>query len=112
MAEALAQRGIPDDAAGGGAVPLRGSGADRRRGLRGRLGGLPAPGGRGLARRALARELRTKGVESAVIEEAVGRLDAEQEECTARELVERKLRATRGMGAGEADAAARRDARA
>lgn len=52
---------------------------------------------RGLARRALARELRTKGVDSALIDEAVGQLDAEQEERTARELVERKLRATRGL---------------
>lgn len=53
--------------------------------------------GRGLARRALARELRTKGVDSTVIEEAVGRLDSEQEESTARELVDRKLRAIRGL---------------
>ncbi|MGW5119564.1 recombination regulator RecX [Streptomyces noursei] len=53
--------------------------------------------GRGLARRALARELRTKGVDSALIDEAVGRLDAEQEESTARELVTRKLRTTRGL---------------
>ncbi|MFB7635075.1 recombination regulator RecX [Streptomyces sp. NPDC056149] len=53
--------------------------------------------GRGLARRALARELRTKGVDSALIDQAVGRLDAEQEEVTARELVDRKLRATRGL---------------
>ncbi|GHE34574.1 hypothetical protein GCM10018785_00240 [Streptomyces longispororuber] len=53
--------------------------------------------GRGLARRALARELRTKGVDSALIEEAVGQLDAEQEEATARELVARKLRSTRGL---------------
>ncbi|WP_078875034.1 recombination regulator RecX [Streptomyces sp. NRRL F-5053] len=53
--------------------------------------------GRGLARGALARELRTKGVDSAVIEEAVGMLDADQEEETARALVERKLRATKGL---------------
>ncbi|MDX3416956.1 recombination regulator RecX [Streptomyces sp. MD20-1-1] len=53
--------------------------------------------GRGLARRALARELRTKGVDSALIDEAVSRLDSEQEEETARELVARKLRATRGL---------------
>lgn len=53
--------------------------------------------GRGLARRALARELRTKGVESAVIDEAVGQLQAEHEEETARELVARRLRATQGM---------------
>ncbi|NEB80200.1 recombination regulator RecX [Streptomyces sp. SID14478] len=53
--------------------------------------------GRGLARRALARELRTKGVDSTVIDEAVGQLDAEREEETARELVARKLRSTRGL---------------
>ncbi|WP_030342836.1 recombination regulator RecX [Streptomyces sp. NRRL S-1022] len=53
--------------------------------------------GRGLARRALARELRTKGVDSALIEDAVAQLDPEQEEATARELVARKLRATRGL---------------
>ncbi|MFD4789015.1 recombination regulator RecX [Streptomyces sp. NPDC058459] len=53
--------------------------------------------GRGLARRALARELRTKGVDPALIDEAVGQLDSEQEEATARELVDRKLRATRGL---------------
>jgi regulatory protein len=53
--------------------------------------------GRGLARRALARELRTKGVDTAVIEEAVSRLDPDQEEETARALVARKLHATRGL---------------
>ncbi|MEU6550883.1 recombination regulator RecX [Streptomyces sp. NPDC046915] len=53
--------------------------------------------GRGLARRALARELRTKGVDSALIDDAVAQLDSDQEEETARELVARKLRATRGL---------------
>ncbi|MFB7514421.1 recombination regulator RecX [Streptomyces sp. NPDC056144] len=53
--------------------------------------------GRGLARRALARELRTKGVEPALVQEAVDQLDSEQEEATARDLVARKLRATRGL---------------
>ncbi|MEU9187703.1 recombination regulator RecX [Streptomyces sp. NPDC048484] len=53
--------------------------------------------GRGLARRALARELRTKGVDSTLIDEAVAQLDSEQEEATARELVARKLRSTRGL---------------
>ncbi|MFI1421475.1 recombination regulator RecX [Streptomyces sp. NPDC020731] len=53
--------------------------------------------GRGLARRALARELRTKGVDPTLIDAAVSRLDSEQEEETARELVARKLRATRGL---------------
>ncbi|GAB2911712.1 recombination regulator RecX [Streptomyces mayteni] len=53
--------------------------------------------GRGLARRALARELRTKGVATASIDEAIGGLDAEREEEMARALVERRLRATRGL---------------
>ncbi|WP_369392259.1 recombination regulator RecX [Streptomyces sp. CG1] len=53
--------------------------------------------GRGLARRALVQELRTKGVDSTLIDEAVSQLDSEQEEATARELVARKLRATRGL---------------
>ncbi|MFE9769921.1 recombination regulator RecX [Streptomyces sp. NPDC005808] len=53
--------------------------------------------GRGLARRALVQELRTKGVDSTLIDEAVGQLDSEQEEATARELVARKLRSTRGL---------------
>ncbi|MFJ4876129.1 recombination regulator RecX [Streptomyces sp. NPDC088745] len=53
--------------------------------------------GKGLARRALARELRTKGVDPVLIDEAVGQLDSDQEEATARELVARKLRSTRGL---------------
>ncbi|MGN9761186.1 recombination regulator RecX [Streptomyces sp. SD31] len=53
--------------------------------------------GRGLARRALAQELRTKGVDSTLIDAAVAQLDSEQEETTARELVARKLRFTRGL---------------
>jgi regulatory protein len=53
--------------------------------------------GRGLARRALAQELRTKGVDSTLIDEAVSQLDSEQEEATARDLVARKLRSTRGL---------------
>lgn len=52
---------------------------------------------RGLARRALARELRTKGVDSQVVEDAVGQLDAEREAETARALVVDKLRSTRGL---------------
>ncbi|MFI8389699.1 recombination regulator RecX [Streptomyces sp. NPDC085540] len=53
--------------------------------------------GRGLARRALAQELRTKGVHATLVEEALELLDSDQEEQTARELVERKLRSTRGL---------------
>jgi regulatory protein len=52
---------------------------------------------RGLARRALASELRTKGVAPALIDEAMTQLDADTEAETARALVDRKLRATRGL---------------
>lgn len=53
--------------------------------------------GRGLARRALARELRHRGVDAELVTEAVELLDSEQEEETARELVRRRLPATRGL---------------
>lgn len=53
--------------------------------------------GRGLARRALASELRTKGVDKELIAEAVAQLDPDTEEQTARLLIERKLRSTRGL---------------
>ncbi|MEU6085025.1 recombination regulator RecX [Streptomyces sp. NPDC047108] len=96
LADALRKRGIPDDAAEEVLSRFEGVGliddaafADAWVESRHHS--------RGLARRALARELRTKGVDSAVIDEAVGQLDPEQEERTARELVERKLRATRGL---------------
>ncbi len=48
--------------------------------------------GRGLASRALADELRRKGVESEVVVEALDELDSETEAATARVLVQRKLR--------------------
>ncbi|MFK0294007.1 recombination regulator RecX [Streptomyces sp. NPDC090442] len=96
LADALRERGIPDEAAEEVLARFEGVGliddaafADAWVESRHH--------GRGLARRALARELRTKGVDSALIDQAVGRLDAEQEEVTARELVDRKLRATRGL---------------
>ncbi|SEG61210.1 regulatory protein [Thermomonospora echinospora] len=53
--------------------------------------------GRGLARRALASELRRRGVADETVHEAVESLDSEQEERTARELVGRKLPSTRRL---------------
>jgi regulatory protein len=53
--------------------------------------------GRGLAGRALGQELRRKGVEDDVVRAAVEGLDPAQEEATARALVERRLRSTRGL---------------
>lgn len=53
--------------------------------------------GRGLARGALARELRSKGVAEEVVDEALSRLDPADEEANARALAERKLLSTRGL---------------
>ena len=52
--------------------------------------------GRGLARRALANELRQRGVDAAVAGEALETLDDGQEAATARALVDRKLRTATG----------------
>jgi regulatory protein len=52
--------------------------------------------GKGLARRALANELRQRGVDSDIASEALGELDETTEGETARVLVERKLRTARG----------------
>jgi regulatory protein len=51
--------------------------------------------GRGLAKRALAFELRRRGVEPSVVDHALSALPAEQEEETARALVAAKLASTR-----------------
>ena len=53
--------------------------------------------GRGLAKRALAFELRRRGVEPSVADQAVSALPAEQEEQTARALVAAKLASTRTL---------------
>ncbi|MFD9941573.1 recombination regulator RecX [Nonomuraea sp. NPDC059023] len=53
--------------------------------------------GRGLARRALAAELRHRGVDNDTVKDAVERLDSDQEAETARRLVDRKLSSTRGL---------------
>jgi regulatory protein len=52
--------------------------------------------GRGLAGRALATELRRRGVADETVQEAVSVLDSDQEESRARDLVDRRLASTRG----------------
>ena len=52
--------------------------------------------GRGLARRALASELRRKGVDTDAVGAALAEVDDETEAGTARTLVDRKLRLDRG----------------
>ncbi|HZG95696.1 MAG TPA: regulatory protein RecX [Mycobacteriales bacterium] len=55
--------------------------------------------GRGLGRRALTHELRARGVDDASIATAVEAVGEAEEAVRARELVNRKLRATRGLPA-------------
>jgi regulatory protein len=52
--------------------------------------------GRGLAGRALANELRRKGVAAEAVGEALAEIDPSTEAATARDLVDRKLRTDRG----------------
>jgi regulatory protein len=53
--------------------------------------------GRGLARRALAHELRARGVDEPTLREAVDDLDPDAELTRARELVARRLAGTKGL---------------
>jgi regulatory protein len=52
--------------------------------------------GRGLARRALATELRQRGVDAETASKALETLDEDAEAATARALVDRKVRTARG----------------
>lgn len=52
---------------------------------------------RGLGRRALAQELRTRGVAGDLVEQAVAQVDADDEAQAARALVDRRLRSTAGL---------------
>jgi regulatory protein len=91
LAGTLAERGIPDEVADRvlerfGDVGLIDDAAFAAAWVESRHTG------RGLARRALAHELRHRGVEDELVREAVDELDPDREAATARELVQRKLR--------------------
>jgi regulatory protein len=96
LADVLAKRGIPDDAAEAvldrfTEVGLIDDAAFARAWVSSRQAG------RGLARRALSAELRAKGVEPEVAAEAVGEVDDEDERMAARRLVERRVGAMRRL---------------
>jgi regulatory protein len=63
---------------------------------------------RGLGRRAIAQELRRKGVDDEIAGEALAEVDAAAEEERARELVDRKLRTMKATTPEERTVAARR----
>ncbi len=91
LAQALARKGVPDEAAHTvlerfDEVGLIDDAAFAGQWVRSRHNH------RGLARRAIAMELRRKGVDDEVASEALEEVDQESEERRARELVDRKLR--------------------
>ena len=53
--------------------------------------------GRGLARRALARELRAKGIDADLAEETLASMGEDDEHARARQLVDKKLRSMHGL---------------
>lgn len=96
LADLLAERGVPDDAAETvldrfTEVGLIDDAAFSRAWVSSRQAG------RGLARRALSQELRAKGVDPEVAAEAVGEVDDEDERASARRLVERRAGAMRRL---------------
>ncbi|MGH8867791.1 MAG: regulatory protein RecX [Actinomycetes bacterium] len=93
LADAMRTRGVPDDAAARvldrlGDVRLVDDEAFAHAWVESRHTG------RGLARRALAHELRRRGVAEETVDEAVETLDADREADTARALVRRRLAST------------------
>jgi regulatory protein len=96
LADLLAQRGVPEDAAETvldrfTEVGLIDDAAFARAWVSSRQAG------RGLARRALSAELRAKGVEPEVAAEAVGEVDDDDERAAARRLVERRVGSMRRL---------------
>jgi regulatory protein len=96
LAALLARRGVPDDVAERvlnrfGEVDLIDDAAYARAWVESRHSG------RGLARRALAYELRQRGVADSDAAEALESVDPERELAAARELVRRRLPATEGL---------------
>jgi regulatory protein len=90
LADKLRGRGVPDDLAARlldrfTEVGLIDDAAFARHWVESRQAG------RGLARRALAEELRRKGVDPEVVREAVGEMDPGEEEAAARALVRKRL---------------------
>ncbi len=107
LAQALRRKGVPDEVsdtvlARFGEVGLIDDAAFAGQWVRSRHAF------RGLARRALASELRRKGVDDDVAQEALVGVDGEAEDRRARQLVDRRLRTLRVDTADERAAAGRK----
>src|SRR3954462_12451460 len=102
LAELLERRGVPQDAAERvldrfGEVGLIDDAAFARAWVTSRQAG------RGLARRALKAELRAKGVDGEVAEEAIALVDDQDEWATARRLVQQRLPSLRRVDRATAE---------
>ena len=96
LADAMRRRGVPDDAATAvldrfGEVGLVDDAAFADAWVTSRQAG------RGLAPRALANELRQRGIPQELIAEALGRVDSDDVESAARELATRRARSSAGL---------------
>jgi len=102
LATALAKRRVPDEVAARvldrfGEVGLVDDAAFARAWVESRHGG------RGLGRRALAHELRRKGVDNEVAQEAVAAVGDDEELAAAKSLVDRKLPGLRRLDRARAE---------
>jgi regulatory protein len=107
LQQALARRRIPDDVSAAvldrfEAVDLVDDAEFARQWVESRHAG------RGLAKRALAHELRQRGVAEATLKGAVEQVTAEDELSAARELVRRKLRSMTSASATDPERVTRR----
>jgi len=98
LAAVLARRGMPEDAAHAVLARFAEVGMIDDA-LFAQLWVTSRHRGRGLAGRALGQELRRKGVDEEVVRSAVETIEPDEELATARSLVARRLRATRGLSA-------------
>ncbi len=101
LAERLAKKDVPDDIATRlldrfEEVGLVDDAAFARSWVASR-GSVDSGGGKGLARRALAQELRRKGIDDEVAREALDEIDPDDEAEAARVLVRKKLRSVEGV---------------
>ena len=98
LAERLAKKDVPDDVATRLLDRFEEVGLiDDEAFARSWIASRGASGHRGLARGALAQELRRKGIDDEVAREALGEIDPDDETGAARALVRRKLRSVEGV---------------
>lgn len=96
LAQAMAKKKVPDDVAAEVLDKLEDTGlVDDAEFARSWISGRQR--GKGLASRALAMELRRKGVDDEIVREAIDEIDPDVERQAAHQMVQRKLRSVAGL---------------